>query len=127
MDVGAGHFILLFGNIGKNPLEFFKWQGHGRRAEGGDPPLHQAFGHGLKRLGCGLSRIMPSTAVDMHVDQAGNDRQARQIQLFRRRRGIVDGPDTGSLHRDVGLDRLENLVIDDRVFQQHAAFLRFFR
>lgn len=31
MDIGAGHFVFLSGNIGKNPLEFFKGQGHGRR------------------------------------------------------------------------------------------------
>ena len=63
-------------------------------AEGGDPSFDQALGHSVQALNIGIAGILSGAAVDMHIDQTGDNGIAGQIQAFP---AVDAGPHAGDL------------------------------
>ena len=97
-------------------MQLFEGQGHGRGTEGSDTLLDQALGHSVQPLDVGVAGVLAGTAMDMHVDEAGDDGIAAQVKAVS---AVHTGTHTGdlvALNVDAGADRIKFLVIYRRVF-----------
>ena len=120
VNVSAGHLVLLLLHVGENLLQRFKGQGHGRGAKRGDAPLDQTPGHGLQGLGGAVAGVEARAAVNVHINQAGNDGVPRQIQALSPGVHLADTRDFFSFNSQIRPDRLKILIVYHSIFQQHS-------